>query len=179
MSQQYPPVEPSPDPFERFPLYTPPADPPVEPVQQPAAASSQALVPVPPRPVVQASGHPYSTGLVATDAQLPSQTVTIVAWVVAVVTGLYMLPWAIAATRGKANQWAIFAGNLLLGWTLVGWIVALVKACGAHRALYPVGAYPALTASAQPLANPGWYPSPDGRGVRYWDGTRWTAHQPG
>ena len=174
MSQQYQPVEPSTDPFERFPLYTPPADP----APAPVPARSGDLVPLPPQSPVPARAG-YASGLVLTDERVPNTTVSVVAWVVAVVTSLYMLPWAIAATRGKANQWAIFAGNLLLGWTLVGWIVALVKACGAHRPLYPVGAYPALTATAQPLANPGWYPAPDGRGVRYWDGTRWTAHQPG
>lgn len=174
MSQPYQPTEPSADPFERFPLYTPPADPPADPAPSPAPAPSQAMVPYQAGPVVQQTGYATATTLVATDAQPPNQTVTVVAWVVAVVTGLYMLPWAIAATRGKANQWGIFAGNLLLGWTVVGWIVALVKACGAHRPLYPVQAYAAL-----PAANPGWYPSPDGRGVRYWDGSRWTAHHPG
>ncbi len=59
----------------------------------------------------------------------------ILAWVIAVCTLGYMLPWAIAATRGKANTGAIGILNLLLGWTLVGWIVALVMACGAHQAV--------------------------------------------
>ena len=54
------------------------------------------------------------------------------AWIIAVCTLGYMLPWAIAATRGKANAGAIGWLNLLLGWTFIGWIVALVMACGAH-----------------------------------------------
>ena len=123
MSQQYQPVEPSPDPFERFPLYTPPADPAAAPVP----ARSGDLVPLPPQSPVPARAG-YASGLVLTDERVPNTTVSVVAWVVAVVTSLYMLPWAIAATRGQANQWAIFAGNLLLGWTLVGWIVALLYA---------------------------------------------------
>ena len=170
MSQPYPPVGPTPDPYERFPLYTPPAYP--EPAAPAAVPQSAALVPravaLPPIPA-----HP--AGLALTDEQPQNPTIAVVAWVMVVLTGFYMLPWAIAATRGKANQWAIFAVNLLLGWTLVGWIIALVKACGAHRPLYP--AQPALTTG--PLAQPGWYPSPDGRGVRYFDGFRWTAHQQG
>ena len=40
--------------------------------------------------------------------------------------GLYFLPSIIAGGRRKRNQWAIFVVNLFLGWTFVGWIVALV-----------------------------------------------------
>lgn len=39
---------------------------------------------------------------------------------------LYLLPTVIAATRGHHNTGAIFALNLLLGWTALGWIVAFV-----------------------------------------------------
>ena len=59
----------------------------------------------------------------------------IVAWIVAILTLGYMLPWAIAATRGKINSGAIFWLNLLLGWTVVGWIIALVMSASAHQAL--------------------------------------------
>ncbi|MFI5428579.1 superinfection immunity protein [Aeromicrobium sp. UC242_57] len=57
----------------------------------------------------------------------------VIAWIVAIVTAGYMLPWAIAATRGKSNSGAIGWINLLLGWSIIGWIVALVMACSAHR----------------------------------------------
>lgn len=56
-----------------------------------------------------------------------------VAWVVAICSVGYMLPWALAATRGKSNHWAIFWLNLLLGWSLVGWVVALVMALNSHN----------------------------------------------
>jgi len=59
----------------------------------------------------------------------------IVAIVVAILTGGYMLPWAIAAVRGTANSWTVFWVNLLLGWTVVGWIVALWMAIREHRIL--------------------------------------------
>ncbi len=40
---------------------------------------------------------------------------------------LYFLPAIVG--RNKANSGAIFVLNFLLGWTIVGWIVALVWAC--------------------------------------------------
>lgn len=56
-----------------------------------------------------------------------------IAWIFTILSLGYLLPWAIAATRGKSNSVAIALVNLFAGWTLVGWIVALVMACGAHR----------------------------------------------
>jgi energy-coupling factor transporter transmembrane protein EcfT len=41
------------------------------------------------------------------------------------VAGLYLIPSMIAAKRGLQNVWSIFGLNLLLGWTLVGWVTAL------------------------------------------------------
>jgi len=52
----------------------------------------------------------------------------IVAWVVAILSLGYMLPWAVAVHRGMPNAGAIGLVNLLTGWTLVGWLVALVMA---------------------------------------------------
>ena len=45
---------------------------------------------------------------------------------IAVAFVLYFLPTIIAWLRDHYNRLAIFALNLLLGWTLVGWIVSLV-----------------------------------------------------
>ena len=62
-----------------------------------------------------------------------SWTVTkIVAIVVAILTAGYMLPWAIAAVR-DVPHWGVFWVNLLLGWTIVGWIVALVMSLRRQR----------------------------------------------
>ena len=60
---------------------------------------------------------------------------TVLAWIVALLTAGYMIPWAIAATRGKSNTGAIFWLNLLLGWTVVGWVIALVMSCTSHQVL--------------------------------------------
>ena len=57
----------------------------------------------------------------------------IVSVVLTVFTLGYFLPWMVAALRGKSNAWAIFWLNLLVGWTVLGWIAALVLACTAHQ----------------------------------------------
>ncbi len=40
----------------------------------------------------------------------------------------YFLPFAIAFNKRRANTAAIFALNLFLGWSLIGWVIALVWA---------------------------------------------------
>jgi len=41
---------------------------------------------------------------------------------------LYFVPTFIAAIKGKSNSVAIFALNLILGWTFIGWLVAFIWA---------------------------------------------------
>ncbi len=43
-----------------------------------------------------------------------------------VVICLYFLPYANALCMGNKNRGAILVLNLLLGWTVIGWIIALV-----------------------------------------------------
>ncbi len=40
----------------------------------------------------------------------------------------YFLPFTIAFHKKRTNTGAIFALNLFLGWSLIGWVVALVWA---------------------------------------------------
>jgi len=56
----------------------------------------------------------------------------VVAVIVAILSAAYMLPWAIAAVR-DVRHWSVFWVNLLLGWTIIGWIVALVMSLRAQR----------------------------------------------
>ena len=42
---------------------------------------------------------------------------------------LYLLPGIVAHKRRHPNETAILVLNLLLGWTLLGWVGALVWAC--------------------------------------------------
>ena len=53
---------------------------------------------------------------------------TFAAILLAVLTLGYLLPTSIALVR-RVPTGACFFVNLLLGWTLIGWIVALVLAC--------------------------------------------------
>lgn len=39
---------------------------------------------------------------------------------------IYLLPTISAFSRGHASRWGIFATNLLLGWSGILWIVALI-----------------------------------------------------
>jgi len=40
----------------------------------------------------------------------------------------YLIPWMVAAIRGHNSSPAILVTNVLLGWTAIGWIVALIWA---------------------------------------------------
>lgn len=42
---------------------------------------------------------------------------------------MYFLPFAVAMLRRHHNSLAIFMLNFFLGWTGLGWIVALVWSC--------------------------------------------------
>ena len=46
---------------------------------------------------------------------------------------LVFLPTIIALLRGHDNTFAIFLTNLLLGWTGIGWIIALIWSFTAIR----------------------------------------------
>lgn len=52
---------------------------------------------------------------------------------VAVSLGIYFFPTIIAQLRRKRNVVSIFVLNLCLGWTFLGWVVALVWAFGTER----------------------------------------------
>ncbi len=57
--------------------------------------------------------------------------------------GLYLLPWIVATNRGHRNSGAILVLNLLLGWTFLGWVMALVWACTDNCAPRPAIVYAA------------------------------------
>jgi hypothetical protein len=39
---------------------------------------------------------------------------------------LYFAPTLVAMARGHHNAFAIFLTNLLLGWSVIGWVIALI-----------------------------------------------------
>jgi hypothetical protein len=52
------------------------------------------------------------------------------------IVGAYFFPTIVAAARKVPNQGSVFVINLFLGWTLIGWIVALAMA--ARSRIVPV-----------------------------------------
>jgi hypothetical protein len=102
---------------------------------------------------------------------------------------LYMLPTIVGSVRKVVNVGSVFAINLLLGWTLIGWAVALAMALRTNPPhAYPqmwsppptlgfVPGYGVVPSMAPPAGPPpGWYADPsDPSGQRWWDGQRWTA----
>ena len=48
--------------------------------------------------------------------------------IIVLILGIYMLPWFIALGRNHPHPTSVFLLNLLTGWTLLGWYVALVWA---------------------------------------------------
>ena len=48
--------------------------------------------------------------------------------VVVIALAIYFLPWWIAHSRHKRNTASIAVLNCFLGWTAIGWVVALIWA---------------------------------------------------
>jgi hypothetical protein len=67
----------------------------------------------------------FGSSLVAARLSLPADFGRLIA----IGLLIYFVPWLIAVWRGHHNTLAIFALNLLLGWTFLGWVAAVVWAC--------------------------------------------------
>ncbi len=52
-----------------------------------------------------------------------------------IVLVLYFLPSAVAVARKVTHQGSVVVINLFLGWTFIGWVVALAMACRTSRVL--------------------------------------------
>jgi RsiW-degrading membrane proteinase PrsW (M82 family) len=44
----------------------------------------------------------------------------------AMIVGIYLLPTFVSCACNKRNKWIIAILNLLLGWTIIGWVVLLI-----------------------------------------------------
>ena len=45
----------------------------------------------------------------------------------------YFIPSIVALSRGMQNKGSIIVVNLFLGWTFIGWVVALAMACAGKK----------------------------------------------
>jgi hypothetical protein len=54
------------------------------------------------------------------------ETHKILAIIIALLSGGYLLPFSVALWRNHPATTNIFLLNLLLGWTVIGWLVALI-----------------------------------------------------
>jgi hypothetical protein len=48
----------------------------------------------------------------------------------------YFLPTIIAVVRERHDKFSIFLLNFFLGWSLIGWVIALIWACKSDRVVY-------------------------------------------
>jgi hypothetical protein len=49
-------------------------------------------------------------------------------WLIAMLIGVYFIPTIVAVERNVVNKWSVAVINAFLGWTLIGWVVALAMA---------------------------------------------------
>jgi T4 superinfection immunity protein len=95
-------------------------------------------------------------------------------FVLVIVFGLYFVPGILATVRHTKNAAAVWVIDIFLGWTVVGWVVALAMAFGetreeADRPHYVVQAMPISSAppsSSPPPASSTPTPIPIASGVR-------------
>ncbi len=52
-----------------------------------------------------------------------------------IVLVLYFLPSVVAVVRKVTHQGSVVVINLFLGWTFIGWVIALAMACRTSRVL--------------------------------------------
>jgi hypothetical protein len=83
----------------------------------------------------------------------------------------YFLPTIIAVARGCRSTGSVVIINIFLGWTLIGWVVALAMAFGTTRRDsygHVVNVYSPAPGPVPPATT---HMSPDGR--FWWDGAAW------
>ena len=140
------------------------------PAPAPAPAQLAPYAPYQPVPAPQ----PYA---VSSTVSQQSNVEIIVAWVFTALTLLYMLPWAVAATRRSTNSILIAVATFFLAWTGIGWLVLLVLSfLGPTTNTVRTTTY--LAPPMPPMVPGTWaHCAGDPPNVqRWWDGRAWTGH---
>jgi Superinfection immunity protein len=72
---------------------------------------------------------------------------------------LYFVPWIVAGIRHVPNLGSVIVINLFLGWTVIGWVVALAMACRSlpqpQQHMVPPGYFPPSGPGYSPQAGHG------------------------
>jgi T4 superinfection immunity protein len=84
---------------------------------------------------------------------------------------MYFLPIFVAYGRGKVNAGGVVIVNVFLGWTVLGWIVALAMAASGTTKKQQAQAAPPRPVQIQAAPPPQVQISPDGK--FWWDGQQW------
>jgi uncharacterized RDD family membrane protein YckC len=91
---------------------------------------------------------------------------------IGVLLGVYFAPTIVAVGRKVPNIGAVAIVNTFVGWTVIGWVVALVMATRTAGASIVASDSSAVASQAS-----GWYPDPSQRHeFRYFEGMTWTSH---
>lgn len=135
----------------------PPPPPVPAPPPPPAPASARAAAPWAAAP--WAPGWPLAP-FVVTDRRDYGVAAPAAAWFATVLTLGYLLPWAVALSRGRSNQAGVAIVTVLTGWTGVGWIAALVMACSAHQVATVVLPVPVPWPATTPWPTDGTWTAP-------------------
>ena len=67
--------------------------------------------------------------IIATSDLSTELALTVVLFGGVLFVALYLLPFIIGEARGVPRLGSLLTINLLLGWTLIGWVAVLVMAC--------------------------------------------------
>lgn len=67
---------------------------------------------------------------------------------IAIMVYLYLLPGQVSWWRKHPSKWAIIVTNIVFGWTMIGWVVALIWALGKKESVVMVPATGASGKSA-------------------------------
>lgn len=86
-----------------------------------------------------------------------------------IIAALYAVPTIVVLLRKKPNPAPTIVVNMLLGWTFIGWVVALAMAFGSSTPPQTV-----IVNTGHVATPAGWYPDPERPdSSRWWDGYRW------
>lgn len=86
----------------------------------------------------------------------------VLALAVPLVVGMYLLPTLVALKRGVPDRGSVAVINVLLGWTFLGWVIALALAFRSRgaRSAATLGDLPAASSAASPSGETGTMPAP-------------------